>query len=104
VDFQVVGSIGELIGGIAVVPSVIYLTVQIRHGITGDQSSTLLQWEAYHPRRIIPASFREYTGIREWWSSEGKAQVTPDLAMDIDKAIKDFNIELPEIRKELFSK
>jgi hypothetical protein len=157
----------ELVGGIAVVASVIYLTVQIRHGITGYQSSTLLQtthhfsnlqlelakydvlleawakaergeplnaldqrrvinivssyligfenmfnqcqnrmmqWEAYYPRRIILASFMKYTGIWKWWNSAGRAQFTPDFAMDIDKAIKDFNIELPEITKASFSK
>lgn len=41
-DIQDLGSLGELIGGIAVVASVIYLTIQIRHGISGYRSQTIL--------------------------------------------------------------
>ena len=42
-DIQDLGSLGELIGGIAVVASVIYLTIQIRHGISGYRSQTILE-------------------------------------------------------------
>jgi hypothetical protein len=167
VNLQDLGSIGELIGGIAVVASVIYLTVQIRHGITGYQSEILLQtthhfsnlqldvakydvlleawakaergeplnsldqrrviniissyligfenmfsqcqnrmmqWEAYAPRRVILASFMKYTGVWEWWSAMGRAQFTAEFARDIDKAIKDFDIEVPEITARVSGK
>ncbi len=42
-DIQDLGSLGELIGGIAVVASVIYLTIQIRHGISGYRSQTIMR-------------------------------------------------------------
>ena len=42
-DIQDLGALGELIGGVAVIASVIYLAVQIRHGITGYQSTTILE-------------------------------------------------------------
>lgn len=42
-DIQDLGAIGELIGGIAVIASVIYLAIQIRHGISGYQSHAVIE-------------------------------------------------------------
>ena len=165
-DIQDLGSIGELIGGIAVVASVVYLTIQIRHGITGYQSNIILQtthhfsnlqmetaksdlmleaWskaerhealtdleqrrvisiissyligfenmfsqckhrmidrEAYEARRIIFASFMGYTGIWQWWMTEGRRQFPNDFSTDVEKSVLDFNIKVPELSKELSS-
>ena len=162
-NFQDLGSIGELIGGIAVVASVVYLTVQIRHGITGYQSNTLLQtthhfsnlqmevaksdlmleawskaergeplnaleqrralnivssyligfenmfsqckhrmmdWKAYEARRIIFASFMGYTGVWKWWTTMGRIQFPDDFVADVEKAVIDFNIKLPDVTGE----
>lgn len=40
---QDLGALGELLGGIAVVASVLYLAVQIRHGLRGYQSAVTQQ-------------------------------------------------------------
>lgn len=166
-NFQDLGAIGELIGGIAVVASVIYLTVQIRHGITGYQSNTILQtthhfsnlqmetaksdlmleaWtkaerrealtdleqrriiniissyligfenmfsqckhrmmdrESYEARRIVFGSFMAYTGIWQWWMAIGRNQFPDDFVADVEKSVIDFNINVPELTAELFSK
>ena len=42
-NIQDLGAIGELLGGITVIASVIYLASQIRHGIRGYQSHTILE-------------------------------------------------------------
>ena len=42
-NIQDLGSLGELIGGLAVIASVIYLSIQIRHGIAGYRSQTILE-------------------------------------------------------------
>jgi hypothetical protein len=42
-NIQDLGALGELIGGVAVIASVIYLAIQIRHGISGYQSNTILE-------------------------------------------------------------
>ena len=42
-DIQDLGAIGELIGGVAVIASVIYLAIQIRHGISGYQSHAVIE-------------------------------------------------------------
>ena len=42
-SIQDLGALGELIGGIAVVASVIYLAIQIRHGIDGYRSNAIFQ-------------------------------------------------------------
>ena len=159
VDIQDLGSLGELIGGIAVVASVIYLTIQIRHGISGYRSQTILEttnhfsnlqleiaksdlllqaWskaergdaleplearrvinivssyligfenmhaqaaqgmmdqEAYDARRVVIASLMAYTGIWDWWRAMGKNQFPPAFAADVEKAVKDFKIEVDE--------
>lgn len=42
--FQDLGSLGELVGGIAVVVTVVYLAIQIRHNTRGlDQNSDLMR-------------------------------------------------------------
>ncbi len=46
-DIQDLGAIGELIGGVAVVASVIYLTIQIRHGVAGYQSQVSVEITNY---------------------------------------------------------
>lgn len=43
VDIQDLGALGELVGGVAVVASVIYLTIQIRHGVAGYRSQVTLE-------------------------------------------------------------
>ncbi len=43
ISIQDLGAIGELIGGVAVIASVIYLSMQIRHGIDGYKSNVILQ-------------------------------------------------------------
>ena len=42
-DLQDLGALGELIGGAAVIASVIYLAIQIRHGISGYQSNAITE-------------------------------------------------------------
>ena len=42
-SLQDLGAIGELLGGIAVIASVLYLAVQIRHGLQGYQSNITQQ-------------------------------------------------------------
>lgn len=42
-SIQDLGAIGELVGGVAVIASVLYLAVQIRHGLQGYQSNITQQ-------------------------------------------------------------
>ncbi len=57
--FQDLGSLGELIGGIAVVVSVVYLAIQIRHNTRGlDQNSDLMRLSFENENRRDALLFR----------------------------------------------
>ena len=57
--FQDLGSLGELIGGIAVVVSVVYLAIQIRHNTRGlDQNSDLMRMSFENANRRDAIEFR----------------------------------------------
>ena len=57
--FQDLGSLGELIGGIAVVVSVVYLAIQIRHNTRGlDQNRDLMRMSFENEIRRDSMEFR----------------------------------------------
>ena len=57
--FQDLGSLGELLGGIAVVVSVVYLAIQIRHNTRGlDQNSDLMRMSFENAIRRDSIEFR----------------------------------------------
>ena len=74
-NIQDLGSLGELIGGIAVVASVIYLTVQIRHGITGYQSNTILQ-TTHHFSNLQMETAKSDLMLEAWSKAESCKALT----------------------------
>jgi len=73
VDIQDLGSLGELIGGIAVVASVIYLTIQIRHGISGYRSQTIMETTNHFSNLQLEIA-KSDTLLQAWAKAErGKA-------------------------------
>jgi hypothetical protein len=76
-DIQDLGSIGELVGGIAVVASVIYLAIQIRHGISGYQSNAVLQ--ATHHFSILQLEVAKSDSLLSAWIKAEQQQPLDDL-------------------------
>lgn len=74
-NIQDLGAIGELIGGIAVVASVIYLAVQIRHGITGYQSNTILQ-TTHHFSNLQMEVAKSDLMLEAWSKAERREALT----------------------------
>jgi len=71
------GAIGELLGGIAVVASVLYLAIQIRHGLQGYQSNITQQITSHFS--LLQLEIAKDAGLFTAWT---KAQRGEPLSED----------------------
>lgn len=62
---QDLGAIGELVGGVAVIVSILYLAVQIRHGLRGYQSDITQQITNHFSN--IQLEIAKDAGLAEAW-------------------------------------
>jgi hypothetical protein len=63
---QDLGAIGELVGGLAVIVTVIYLAIQIRHGIKGYQSTAILESTSHFSN--LQLEIAKFDNLLEPWS------------------------------------
>ena len=74
-DIQDLGAIGELIGGVAVIASVIYLAIQIRHGISGYQSHAVIEITQHFSRLQLEIAANDIL-LDVWTRAEAREPLT----------------------------
>ena len=75
-NIQDLGAIGELVGGIAVIASVIYLAIQIRHGISGYQSNAITEATNHFSNLQLAIASNEDI-LRAWGKAEAGEPLDP---------------------------
>ncbi len=73
---QDLGALGELVGGIAVIASVLYLAIQIRHGLNGYRS-TMTQEVTSHFSRMQLEIAKSPELLAAWDKAERGESLTP---------------------------
>lgn len=75
-NLQDLGAMGELVGGIAVVITVIYLALQIRHGISGYKSHAILEITHHFSNLQLEIAKSELL-LEAWYKAEKREPLNP---------------------------
>lgn len=75
------GAIGDLVGGVAVVVSLVYVAFQIR------QNSRQIEQNSRHMAAPYLAALLFRPFVRDWWKRQGPGTLTPEFRQVVDALV-----------------